>query len=84
VLSPERIVGLESQVAELKAQVDALTKMLFGKKSEKSKKSKEQSPEPPESGLYQKYLHIFYPSWQAFFEGDFEFFDFFDVEDHLG
>jgi len=52
VLSPERIVGLESQVAELKAQVDALTKMLFGKKSEKSKKSKEQSPEPPESGLY--------------------------------
>lgn len=32
------IAELKSQVAELKARVDKLTKMLFGRKSEKSKK----------------------------------------------
>ena len=46
-----RVDELEQQVAELKAQVDKLTKMLFGKRSEKSKKDKEkqakqQSSEP--------------------------------------
>jgi uncharacterized coiled-coil protein SlyX len=33
-----KIAQLEQQVAELQAKVDKLTKMLFGKKSEKSKK----------------------------------------------
>ena len=33
-----RVAELEQEVADLKAQVDKLTKMLFGKKSEKSKK----------------------------------------------
>jgi len=46
-----RVDELEQQVITLKAQVDKLTKMLFGKKSEKSKKDKEkkasqQSSEP--------------------------------------
>jgi hypothetical protein len=44
-----RIPSLEAQIVELKAQVDTLTKMLFGKKSEKSKKDKEQSQEIPET-----------------------------------
>jgi transposase len=43
------IPSLEAQIVELKAQVDTLTKMLFGKKSEKSKKSKEQSQELAET-----------------------------------
>ena len=42
-----RIPSLEAQIVELKAQVDTLTKMLFGKKSEKSKKSDEKKQEPP-------------------------------------
>ena len=44
-----RIPSLEAQIIELKAQIDALTKMLFGKKSEKSKKSKDKDQEPPET-----------------------------------
>src|SRR5215469_10194983 len=40
------IPSLEAQIAELKAQIDTLTKMLFGKKSEKSKESKEKNQEP--------------------------------------
>jgi transposase/uncharacterized coiled-coil protein SlyX len=35
-----RITALEQEVAELKAQIAKLTKMLFGKKSEKTKKEK--------------------------------------------
>ena len=45
-----RIPGLEAQIVELKAQVDTLTQMLFGKKSEKSKKDKEQPQATPETG----------------------------------
>ena len=44
-----RIPSLEAQIVELKAQVDTLTQMLFGKKSEKSKKDKEQPQETPET-----------------------------------
>jgi len=43
----KRIDELEQQVAELNAKVDKLTKMLFGKKSEKSKKDKEKKSTPP-------------------------------------
>src|SRR5215469_5740521 len=41
----EHIVGLEALVVELNAKIDTLTKMLFGKKSEKSKEEKEKPPE---------------------------------------
>jgi transposase len=40
-----RVVDLEQRLAELQAQVDKLTQMLFGKKSEKSKKPKEEKAE---------------------------------------
>ena len=43
------IPSLEAQIVELKAQVETLTKMLFGKKSEKSKKIGEQDQASPES-----------------------------------
>jgi transposase len=43
----ERIVCLEALVVELNAKIDTLTKMLFGKKSEKSKKNKDNDEEPP-------------------------------------
>ena len=43
----QQVAGLEQQVLELKAQVDKLTKMLFGKKSEKSKKDKERKSKQP-------------------------------------
>jgi transposase len=45
----ERIVALETLVVELNAKIDTLTKMLFGKKSEKSKKSQKQEPPETES-----------------------------------
>ena len=38
---------LKQRIAELQAQVDKLTRMLFGKKSEKSKKDKEKKAAPP-------------------------------------
>jgi len=37
----KRVAELEQHIVELKTQIDKLTKMLFGKKSEKSKKDKE-------------------------------------------
>ena len=37
----------DALIAKLKAQVEKLTKMLFGKSSEKSKKDKEKKPPPP-------------------------------------
>ena len=43
------IPDLEAQIVELKAQVDTLTKMLFGKKSEKSKKDKKKDSDPSEN-----------------------------------
>ena len=49
-----RVDELERQVAELKAQVDKLTKMLFGKKSEKSKKDKEKKTKPTSCESKQK------------------------------
>jgi transposase len=49
-----RVDELEQQVADLKAQVDKLTKMLFGKKSEKSKKNKAKNPKPPSDEPKQK------------------------------
>lgn len=43
---------LKQEIVELKAQVDKLTKMLFGKKSEKSKKNKTKDPKPTdETGI---------------------------------
>jgi hypothetical protein len=36
----------EQKIAELQAQIDKLTKMLFGKKSEKSKKDKAEKQQP--------------------------------------
>jgi transposase len=42
-----KVDELEQEVIALKAQVDKLTKMLFGKKSEKSKKDKEKKTAPP-------------------------------------
>jgi transposase/uncharacterized coiled-coil protein SlyX len=52
----KRVAELEQEVTELKAtivvlnaQIDKLTKMLFGTKSEKSKKSKEKKTKPPSS-----------------------------------
>jgi len=45
----ERVVTLEALVVELNAKIDTLTKMLFGKKSEKSKKDKEQPQETPDT-----------------------------------
>ena len=43
----KRIDEQDQQIAELKAQVEKLTRMLFGKKSEKSKKDKEKKSTPP-------------------------------------
>ena len=48
------IVLLKQRIAELTAQVDKLTKMLFGKKSEKSKKNKAKNPKPPSDEPKQK------------------------------
>ncbi len=47
----EENAQLKAQVAELKVQVEKLTKMLFGKKSEKSKKGKEKKPKSPSDDL---------------------------------
>jgi transposase len=44
-----RVAELEQQVADLKAQVEKLTKMLFGRKSEKSKKKDDDAPSQPPS-----------------------------------
>ena len=44
-----RIPSLEAQIVELNAKIDTLTKMLFGKKSEKSKKNDEKDQASPES-----------------------------------
>ena len=49
-----RVDELEQRVLELTAQVDKLTKMLFGKKSEKSKKDKEKKAKPTSSEPKQK------------------------------
>ena len=43
-----RVAELEQQVAELQAKVDKLTKMLFGKKSEKSKKKDQDADDTAE------------------------------------
>ena len=48
------IALLKQRIAELTAQVDKLTKMLFGKKSEKSKKNKAKNPKPPSDEPKQK------------------------------
>jgi transposase len=50
----QRVNELEQQVVELKAQIDKLTKMLFGKKSEKSKKDKEKKTKQQSSEPKQK------------------------------
>ena len=44
----KRVTELEQEIVALKAQIEKLTKMLFGKSSEKSKKDKEKKP-PPQS-----------------------------------
>ena len=50
----EENTQLKQRIAELTAQVDKLTKMLFGKKSEKSKKNKAKNPKPPSDEPKQK------------------------------
>ena len=60
----QRIAEQDQRLAEMQAQIDKLTKMLFGQKSEKSKKEKEvkqqpsndSSSEPKGKDIYVEYL----------------------------
>jgi transposase/uncharacterized coiled-coil protein SlyX len=52
----KRVAEQEQRIAELQAQIDKLTKMLFGQKSEKSKKPKEKQQPSNESSNEPKQL----------------------------